>query len=86
MIHLVYLFPVTVARSTRWWLVSRSGGRQMRGCPDEKLTDVIAQWEATYGEIDKLEREKAMTFKEAEERIAELRRAYYERKAVKESQ
>lgn len=79
---LIYAIPIVAkGKPKRWWLVSRSGGRQLRGQPDESLPAMQEQWEAQIGPIDKMERLADMTVRQAEDKINGLRKTYLERKA-----
>ena len=76
----VHLFPVTVKRGTRLWLVSAGGGRQLRGEADETREQLIAQWERTWGKITQVKKEKEADFAAVEARIEQMRKAFLERR------
>ena len=81
----VYLFTIVRGKLRVIWLVSKSGGRQLRGSERETEKQIVAQWESQVGEIDKLVRqEEEVTTHEAEQIIATMRRRHLESKAANE--
>lgn len=77
---IVHLFPIAHNRSKRSWLVSASGGRQLRGVEGEALEDILAQWERDWGKITQLKKEKELSISEAEAKIEQMRKAHLEKR------
>lgn len=76
----VYLFKIQHKKVHRYWLVSRSAGKQLRGDEDEKLPEIMEQWEKLWGTIDTIERLPEMSIAQAEAEIARLRKRFLETK------
>lgn len=78
----VHIFPIVAkGKSKRFWLVSKSAGKQLRGDSDETLTDIQEQWETTWGQVDKWVRERDSEPSAAEAIISGMRQRFHERKA-----
>lgn len=80
---IVHIFPVVDKKGKRFWLVSRSAGRQLRGTYNETLPAIMDQWTKTVGKIDEVVREKEMSLREAEQKIDQMRRLYLEKRDKK---
>lgn len=78
----VHIFPIVAkGKPKRFWLVSKSAGKELRGDVDESLTSIQEQWEETWGPVDRWVRERDSNPSAAEATIRGMRQRFHERKA-----